>query len=152
MVGALCKSTPYPPNGINLSLRTIKRNHKLIGHFSDNIETNIPLWCHQVGNLKLIVNFVDTSLKIYIREYREPSREHLGLFVLNFFNTEGAKKRNRWQQHNQFLTFHSKYSSKYTTMYAIVCRLIERINIPDQSSHLSNQIKQLHIIYFTFYV
>lgn len=92
MVGTPCKSTPYPPNGISLSIRTIKRNHKLIGHFSDNIETNIPLWCHQVGNLKLIVNFVDTSLKIYIREYREPSREHLGLFVLNFFNTEVPNK------------------------------------------------------------
>ena len=110
MVGAPCKSTPYPPNGIILSIRTIKRNHKLIGHFSDNIETNIPLWCHQVGhfsdnietniplwchqvgNLKLIVNFVDTSLKIYIREYREPSREHLGLFVLNLLHTEVPNK------------------------------------------------------------
>ena len=42
--------------------------------------------------MKLIVNFVDKSLKIYIREYREPSREHLGLFVLNFFNTEVPNK------------------------------------------------------------
>lgn len=89
---AVCKSTPYPPNGIILSIRTIKRNHKLIGHFSDNIETNILLWCHQVGNLKLIVNFVDTFLKIYIREYREPSREHLGLFVLNLLHTEVPNK------------------------------------------------------------